>query len=432
MGKKIEEFYAESYNGVLREEEIERVLDGMLAQVPDVKRVLLVPPDITRCYSYAGNITRYCYRCLLGRADVKIMPALGTHREMTREEQIRFIGEDIPEEAYLYHNWQTDTVSIGSIPASYIEEISGGRCRMEIDAEVNHKLVDGSFDLIISVGQVVPHEVVGMANYSKNILVGLGGRQMINKSHMIGAACNMETIMGNTDSPVRKLFDYVEEHFLEGVPLLYVLTVTTEEGQETKVHGIFAGGTRAVYERACALAKRWNITYLPERVKKVVAYLEPQEFTSTWVGNKAVYRTRMIIADGGELLVLAPGLQHFGENDEADALIRKYGYRGTPYVMKLRGKGKFDHADMVAAHIIHSSTEGRFTITYATDPSKVTREEIEGIGYNHMDYKKAVERYDIHNLEDGYHGMPDGETVYIVKAPALGLWKVKEEDLPEI
>ena len=426
MGKKIKEFFAENYNGVLDRGEIERVLDGVLAQFPDAKRVLLVPPDITRCYSYAGVITAYCYRHLSGQAEVKIMPALGTHRMMTREEQVSFIGEDIPKEAYLTHNWRTDTVKIGTIPASYIEEISGGKCSMEIDAEVNHMLVDQSFDLIISVGQVVPHEVVGMANYSKNILVGLGGRQMINKSHMVGAVCDMETIMGNTDSPVRRMLDYAEEHFLKGVPLVYVLTVTTEENHEAAVHGIFAGGTRAPYERACELAKRWNITYLPERVKKVVAYLEPQEFTSTWVGNKAVYRTRMMIADGGELLVLAPGLLHFGENEEVDALIRQYGYRGTPYVMRLREEGKFAHADMVAAHMIHSSSEGRFTITYATDSSKVTKEEVEAIGYRHMEYQEAVKRYDVHKMEDGYHVMPDGEEIYVVKAPALGLWKVED------
>lgn len=427
MGNVKNEYSAETYDGILSEVQINQVLDSMLAQEPDAARVLLVPPDITRCYSYAGKITNYCYHRLTSQgAEVSIMPALGTHRMMTREEQISFIGGDIPEEAYLYHNWRTDTVTIGTIPASYIEEITDGICSMEIEAEVNHMLVDGSFDLIISIGQVVPHEVVGMANYSKNILVGLGGRQMINKSHMVGAVCDMETIMGNTDSPVRRMLDYAEEHFLAEVPLVYVLTVTTEEDHEAVVHGIYTGGSRKPYEKACELAKRWNITYLPERVHKVVAYLEPHEFTSTWVGNKAVYRTRMMIEDGGELLVLAPGLLHFGENDEVDSLIRKYGYRGTPYVMKLREEGTFDHADMVAAHIIHSSSEGRFRITYATDSSKVTKEEVEGIGYGHVEYEDAARRYDMRVLPDGYCMMPDGEEIYVVKAPALGLWKVEE------
>lgn len=426
MGKQMNEYSAESYDGVLSEKEIYQVADQMLSQAADAKRVLLVPPDITRCYSYAGKITGYCYRRLSGQAEVKIMPALGTHRMMTREEQVSFIGEDIPAEAYLYHNWRTDTVNLGMVPASFIEEISDGKCSLDIDVELNCSLMDGSFDLIISIGQVVPHEVVGMANYSKNILVGLGGRQMINKSHMVGAICDLEKIMGNTDSPVRRLFDYAEEHFLADVPLVYVLTVTTEENHEAAVHGIFTGGSRRPYEKACELAKRWNITYLPRRVHKVVAYLEPEEFTSTWVGNKSVYRTRMMIEDGGELLVLAPGLVHFGENEEVDALIRKYGYRGTPYVMRLREEGKFDNADMVAAHIIHSSSEGRFQITYATDPAKVTKEEVEGIGYGHMDYAEAAARYDMSVLPDGYCVMPDGEEIYVVKAPALGLWRTKE------
>ncbi len=423
MLKNMKEYSAKSFDGVISDQEVFRVLDQTLEQVKGAKRVLLVPPDITRCYSYAGKITGYCYRKLAKEAEVKIMPALGTHRMMTREEQVSFIGGDIPESAYLYHNWRTDTVKIGTIPAAYIEKISDGTSRLDIDAEVNKCLVDGSFDLILSIGQVVPHEVVGMANYSKNILVGLGGRQMINQSHMVGAIYNLENIMGETDTPVRLLFDYAEENFLKDVPLAYILTVTTEENHEAQIHGIFTGAARRPFEQAAELAKRWNITYLPKRVHKVVAYLEPEEFTSTWVGNKAIYRSRMIIEDGGELLVLAPGLLHFGENDEVDGLIRQYGYRGTPYALNLWKDGKFANADMVAAHIMHGSTEGRFTVTYATDTSKVTKEEVESIGYCHMDYQEAAARYDMEKLPDGYYTMPDGEEIYVIKTPALGLWK---------
>ncbi len=426
MLKQIQEYYAESHDGTISDQEVFRVIDQTLAQVKDVRRVLLVPPDITRCYSYAGVITGYCYRQLSAGADVKIMPALGTHRMMTREEQISFIGEDIPESAYLYHDWRKDTVKLGTVPASYIREVTNGACDVDVDVEVNRCLVDKSFDLVISVGQVVPHEIVGMANYSKNILVGLGGRHMINTSHMIGAICDLEKIMGNMDTPVRLLFDYAEEKYLADVPLLYLLTVTTQENHQAAIHGIYAGASRKPFEQASRLAMDWNITYLPKRVHKVVAYLEPEEFTSTWVGNKSVYRTRMMIEDGGQLLVLAPGLLHFGENDEVDALIRQYGYRGTPYVLKLREEGKFDQADMVAAHIIHSSSEGRFTITYATDPKKVSKEEVEGVGYCHMDYDEAAARYDIKNLPDGYCTMPDGEEIYVVKAPALGLWRTRD------
>lgn len=423
MLKQLREYEAQSRDGVLSSREVFGVVDQLLAQMEGARRILLVPPDITRCYSGAGEITGYCYRRLSAQAEVHIMPALGTHRMMIRDEQIRFIGEDIPESAYRYHNWRTDTVKLGSVPASYIERVSEGTSSMDIDVEVNRHLVDGSYDRILSIGQVVPHEVVGMANYSKNILVGLGGRQMINQSHMVGAVYNLERIMGNIDTPVRLLFDYAEEHFLAEVPLAYILTVATEKNHQTQIHGIFTGASRRPFEKAGELAKKWNITILPKRVPKVVAYLEPEEFTSTWVGNKAVYRSRMIVEDGGELLVLAPGLIHFGESEEADELIRRYGYRGTPYVQKLCAEGRFENADMVAAHIMHSSTEGRFTITYATIPEKVSREEIEGIGYQYMDYQEAAARYDMETLPDGYYTMPDGEEIYVIKSPALGLWR---------
>lgn len=436
MKLELQERHAQTENGVLAEKEAFQILEETLAdalekignsQEENVRkpRILLVPPDITRCYSWGGKLTAWCYRRLERLADVWIMPATGTHRPMTRDEQEDFIGKDIPAERYLIHDWQNGTVKLGQIPASFVEQVTDGRCSLSVDVEVDCRLTDGSFDLVISLGQVVPHEVIGMANYSKNMLVGLGGRDMINQSHMIGAVCNLETIMGNIDTPVRKIFDYAQEHFLSRIPLLYVLTVTTKAGEEAALHGIFTGTGREAFENAGRLSKHWNITYLDRRAKKVVAYLEPGEFTSAWVGNKAVYRTRMIVADGGELLILAPGVEKFGENEEVDRLIRICGYRGTPHVMKLRKEGLFDNMDMAAAHIIHSSSEGRFRITYATDPEKLSRQDIESVGFEYADVAEAMKRYPIEKLQDGWQTMPDGEEIYVVKNPALGVWKTR-------
>lgn len=422
MLEGMKEYSVFSQKGAVSRAEVERLLDQMIEDLPMAASILLVPPDITRCYSYSGPITAYLYNRLSEDARVNIMPALGTHRAMTREEQIVLFGADIPEEAYLYHDWRKDTVNIGTVPAKAVKEMTEGKCCIDVPVEVDRRVVSGAYDLIISVGQVVPHEVVGMANYSKNILVGLGGRHMINKSHMIGAICNMEKIMGNTDSPVRALFDYGESHFLKNVPLVYVLTVTTQKEGAAVVHGVFAGAARRVFEQACELARAVNIIHVPKRAKKVVAYLEPEEFSTTWVGNKAVYRTRMMIEDGGELLVIAPGLKSFGENQEVDALIRRYGYRGTPYTMELVNQGVFQNAAMAAAHMIHSSSEGRFGITYAVNPEFVSKEEMEQTGYKYMDIGAALSRYPIHEFQDGYRTMDDGEEIYVVKAPALGLW----------
>ena len=388
------------------------------------KRILLLPPDHTRLYSGGGKICAMYYNLLKDNCIVDIMPALGTHEIMSEAECKMFFGEDVPYERVIAHSWKTDIVKLGEVPAEFVSEISEGLVNTKIDVEVNKRLVSGEYDLIISIGQVVPHEVVGMANYSKNIFVGCGGSSMINSSHMLGAFYGMERIMGKDNSPVRKVFDYAEEYFIKDMPLMYVLTVTTNTDCGMHIHGLFIGRERKLFEEAVALSREKNINYLDKPLKKVVVYLDGREFKSTWLGNKAVYRTRMAIADGGELIVLAPEVAKFGEDTENDRLIRKYGYVGREKVLELVNKNEDLSANLsVAAHLIHGSSDGRFSITYCT--RKLTKEEVEGVNFKYMPYEEAVKKYDITKLVDGYNTF-DGEEIFYISNAALGLWATKD------
>lgn len=388
-----------------------------------LSKVLIIPPDYTRMYSGAGRITAAYYDLLKDRCEIDILPALGTHEPMTREECLAFFGKEVPFEKLIVHNWRTDVVKLGEVPAEFVSEVSQGLVNEKIDVEVNRLIVDKSYDLIISVGQVVPHEVVGMANYSKNIFVGCGGSNMINSSHMLGAFYGMERIMGKDFSPVRKVFDYAQEHYLADVPLMYVLTVTTNEGDETNIHGMFIGNKRELFEQAVSLSQQLNLTYVDKPLQKVVVYLDPREFKSTWLGNKAVYRTRMAIADGGELIILAPGIRKFGEDDENDRLIRKYGYVGRENVLRLvKENMDLQNNLSVAAHLIHGSSDGRFSITYCTE--KLSEQEVRGAAFGYMPYEQAKQKYDPAVLTDGFHTIGD-ERIFYISNPALGLWAVK-------
>ena len=406
-------------------EQLEKMLDDLLVQYPDAKKVLIIPPDYTRCYSYAGEITQLLYKKLSPSAQIDVMPALGTHMAMNEDEMQKFFGDVVPRDRIIVHHWQTDTVCLGYVPAEVCSEISNGLFPEQIDVEVNHLLVDGGYDLILSVGQVVPHEVVGMANYSKNIFVGTGGREMINKSHMLSAICGMEKALGVIDSPARKVYDYAQQHFIDGkLPLVYLQTVTTRENDTLKLHGLYIGESRKPFEKAAELAQKLNIVHVDHRAKKVVTYLDPEELKTTWVGNKGIYRTRMTVADGGELIVLAPGVIAFGENEEMDKMTRKYGYTGTEHILELYRQGVFEGRLMSAAHLMQGSTEGRFTVTYATKPENLSKEEIESVGYQWADYNEITKRYNPETLKEGWNVLPDGEDVYFVGTPALGLWKV--------
>ena len=261
---------------------------------------------------------------------------------------------------------------------------------------------------------------VSLANYGKNIFVGCGGSSMINSSHMLGAFYGMERIMGRDFSPVRRVFDYAQEHFLSNIPLVYVLTTTTNKGDDVTIHGLYIGTERAQFEAAVKKSQEINLTHMDKRLNKVVVYLDPREFKSTWLGNKSIYRTRMAIADGGELIVLAPAVAHFGEDEENDRLIRKYGYVGRENVLKLVE----EHEDLrenlsVAAHLIHGSSDGRFKITYCA--GKLTEEEVRGAAFNYMPYEQAVAKYDPAKLVDGFNTV-DGEEIFYISNPALGLW----------
>ncbi len=418
--------YADSELGLSRQAIHDALLKSLEGR--ELKHVLIIPPDYTRFHSNSGYITNVYYHALVDNGcEVDILPALGTHVPVTKEEAAIMFG-DIPYEKFIPHNWRTDVMKIGEVPAEYLEEITEGLWHDAVDVEINRLVMDEKYDLILSIGQVVPHEVIGMANHAKNLFVGVGGADMINKSHMVGAVYGMERMMGKDHTPVRKIFDYGMEHFLNERPILFVLTVTTAPGGNIRTHGLFIGDKRNALEAAIALAQEKNIDFVETGIKKCVVYLTPDEFHSTWLGNKSVYRTRMAIADDGELLVLAPGIERFGEDDQVDKLIRKYGYRGR--LNTLEQFEKPENQDLrdnmgAAAHLIHGSSDGRFTITYAV--KDISKEEIEGVGFRAADYDEMVKRYDPEKLQYGYNTLPDGEEIYFIPNPALGLWINKEK-----
>ncbi len=390
------------------------------------RKALLLPPDFTRFHSKAGLIVQLLYAMLSPNCQVDIMPALGTHVPMSIFEKQRMFGSEIPADHFFDHDWRNDIVRVGEVPADFIAEVSGGLVKYPIQVEINKRLFDPSYDQIISIGQVVPHEVVGMANYNKNIFVGCGGKDIINRSHFLGASYGMERMMGRADTPVRKVFNYAEEHFLSKLPLNYILTVTSTSKVETQLNGLFIGNNYQLFEAAVKFSQARNLDLLERPLKKVVVYIDPEEFKSTWLGNKAIYRTRMAIADGGELIIMAPGVKQFGEDQAIDALIRKYGYVGSKKVLQLvEQEPDLKNNLSAAAHLIHGSSEDRFHITYAVED--LTKDEIEKANFKYLPYHEAVRRYNPDLMENGFNRLKDGEEVFYISNPALGLWALKEK-----
>ncbi len=405
--------------------------DGLVSALDRLgtrKKVLAVPPDFTRCHSRAGELTEFTWD-YYGDRLTDILPALGTHTPMTKAELKKMFGK-VPLNLFREHNWRTSLVTLGEVPGEFVRQVGEGKVSYPWPAQVNRLLIEGNFDLILSIGQVVPHEVSGMANYNKNIFVGTGGEKGINRSHFLGAVYGMERIMGRADNPVRKLYNYAAEHFAKDMPVVYVLTVVAvgEDGS-LKTRGLFIGDDAECFNLAAQLSLKVNFTMLDEPLEKVVVYLDPAEYRSTWLGNKSIYRTRMAMADGGRLTVLAPGLQQFGEDPQIDKLIRKYGYVGTERVLEaVENNDDIKQNLSAAAHLIHGSSEGRFQITYC--PGKVTRQEIESVNFKYAPLSEMMKRYDPKKLRNGFNTLTDGEKIFFISNPAIGLWSFKDRFIP--
>lgn len=413
-----------SETNVLSEEDLRKGLAEAFNKLGAKKKVLAIPPDFTRFHSHAGILTRLTWEYYKEKL-TDILPALGTHVAMT-EKEIKTMFGNTPLNLFRVHDWRKDVVTLGEVPSDFIYQQSEGKLDYGWKAQVNNLLIEGDFDLILSLGQVVPHEVIGMANYNKNIFVGTGGPEGINKSHFLGAVYGMEHIMGRADNPVRRVYNYASEHFAKHLPIIYVQTVVSQgfDGQ-LKVRGLYIGDDIECFNRAAELSLKVNFQMVEEPLKKVVVYLDPSEFKSTWLGNKSIYRTRMAIADGGELIVLAPALKEFGEDKQIDMLIRKYGYVGTPKVLQfVKENDDLKNNLSAAAHLIHGSSEGRFSITYC--PGHLTKKEIESINFKYVDLNEMEKKYNPERLTDGFNVMPDGEKIFYVSNPALGLWAYKD------
>lgn len=414
-----------SENTVIGPNELEYGVYSALVKLGQKKKVLVLPPDFTRFHSRAGDITTLIYKYYRENLS-DILPALGTHFPMT-DAEIAEMFKGVPAELFRIHDWRNDVVTVGTVPGDFISEITEGKLSYSWPAQLNKLLVDGKHDLILSIGQVVPHEVVGMANYNKNLFVGTGGPEGINKSHFVGAVYGMERMMGKADTPVRKLLNYASDNFIKDLPVVYIQTVIGRDDKgELVIRGLYIGDDYEVFKLASDLSIKVNFIVLDKPIDKAVVYLDPSEFKSTWLGNKSIYRTRMAMADDGELVILAPGLREFGEDKEIDRLIRKYGYRGTPATLKALDENPelMDNLS-AAAHLIHGSSEGRFSITYC--PGHLSKQEIESVNFKYAVLDDMLKKYDPAVLTEGVNRMPDGEEIYYISNPAVGLWASKDK-----
>ncbi|QDS97199.1 lactate racemase domain-containing protein [Adhaeretor mobilis] len=419
---------------MLSDSEVFKKVDTLLSDLSPMRRVLLLAPDATRSSSFAGEIASYIYHKLIDRTDVHLTPTVGTHEPDEKDwRSIREMYRDIPESAYKLH--EHDEVAglydLGVLPDDEILRISGGEFAAPVPVQVNRNLVEGNYDQVFSIGQVVPHEVMGFANYDKNVFIGAGGKNFIDTSHWISALCGIDNVLGKIDSAPRQLLDAASALAKRDPRFPSVHYLLTVRGQSSAgdigTHDFFCGTSKETFYRAAKLSLRENCHASNQPYQQVIVRLNEKKYRSFWLSNKAIYRTRRAIATGGTIHVIAPGLDRLGENEIQSKLIGKYGYCGTQGVKQILQIDPEMQANVgVAAHLIHGSTENRFHVRYYTHHSSellsACRFADGQLGYSLEDIETAHERFSELTVGESFNA---DQRRLVIDDPGLGLWITK-------
>ena len=406
----------------LTDEQVRRIVEDALAGLATAgKRVLLIVPDATRT-APVGLIFRPLHE-LVGRsaAEFDVMIALGTHPAMSEAAIDRRLEITSEERAgryasvrYFNHAWDDPAALalIGTIPASEIAELSGGLFAMDVPVTVNRTLYD--YDQLIIAGPVFPHEVVGFSGGNKYLFPGVGGPEVLNFFHWLGAVITNPLIIGDKWTPVRRVVDRAAA--MVNLPKLAFCMVV----QERKLAGLFAGTPEAAWSQAADLSARVHIARKPRAFRTVLS-CAPLMYDDLWVGGKCMYKLEPVVADGGELIIYAP---HITEVSPVHgALIERLGYHTRDYFLKQWDRFN-DEPWGVLAHSTHVRGIGeydaatgierpRIQVTLATGIPEAVCRKIK-LGYRDP---ASIRREDYANREhEGILLVPSaGETLYRLK-----------------
>jgi nickel-dependent lactate racemase len=414
----IGKYYTDQF---LDESDVRDLMAEVLSQAGlDGKRVLVIIPDHTRT-APIPLFFRLFYELLGGRvAALDYLVALGTHQPMGEEALNKLVGVTAAERAEKYgdvrifnHRWdQPDTfVTIGTIPAAEIEEITGGLMRLEVPVALNKLIFD--YDQLIICGPTFPHEVVGFSGGNKYFFPGIGGPEVINFTHWLGAVITSMKVIGTKHTPVRQVIDRASS-FIDKSKLCFSLVVR-DEG----LAGLFIGTPEEAYEHAADLSAKLHIVYVDKPFQRVLSVM-PEMYDDLWTAAKGMYKLEPAIADGGEVIIYAPHITEVSYTH--GRILDQIGYHVRDYFLKQWDRFK-QYPWGVLAHSTHLRGIGTFEdgversrirVTLATG---IPEERCRRINLGYMD-PATIEPEDWANRED--------EGILLVRKAGEMLYKISE------
>jgi nickel-dependent lactate racemase len=339
------------------------VLTAIVEQALDVvqpgERVLAIIPDKTRddnthhLFPVAAD-----FLAQRGVASFDALVAQGTHPPMSESQKLAKIGRTEFSGQLFDHRWDEpdELITIGELSAETVRQLTNGLLQHAIPVSLNKLLAPGIYDTVLVFGATVPHEVAGFAGGAKYFFPGVAGPELTHTTHWLGALAGIENIIGQVDTPTRRLIEAAAD--LIPARIISLNTVVSRNGNDELVtYALFAGNIREAFRRAAEVSRQVHIRYTDRKYKRVVALLDPH-YDELWVGGKASYKLGAIVEEGGELIIYAPHLSKLSETH--GRLSEKYGYAPLESVRDMLGVSQELRENLcIAAHLAHVAYAGR-------------------------------------------------------------------------
>ena len=346
----------------LSEEEIRLLMREALTPADlDGKRVLIIIPDGTRT-APVPRLFRLFHELLAARVDaLDYLIALGTHQLMSETAINQRVGITAAERSGQYanvnifnHRWDLPEtfVTLGQITAAEMETITDGLMSEAVDVRLNKMVFD--YDQIIICGPTFPHEVVGFSGGNKYFFPGIGGDEVINFSHWLGAVMTSYDVIGTKYTPVRRVIDKAAA--MIDKPKLCFSMVVKNQGKIPQLAGLYIGTPEEAYDAAADLSAKLHIVWVDKPYKQVMAVM-PDMYEDIWTAAKGMYKTEPAIAAGGEVIIYAPHIDEvsYSHGSQLDEI----GYHVRDYFIKQWSKFK-DYPGGVLAHSTHLRGMGQY------------------------------------------------------------------------
>lgn len=388
-----------SYRSYLTTSSLTEIIHAALDVVQPGERVLAIIPDKTRddnTHVLFPIATEFLTK--RGVASFDALVAQGTHPPMSETQKCTKIGADTFAGQLFDHRWDdpTELITLGELSAETVKELTNGLIENAVPVSINKLLAPGIYDTVLVFGATVPHEVAGFAGGAKYFFPGVAGPELTHTTHWLGALAGIENIIGQVDTPTRRLIEAATD-LIEARIISLNTVVSRTSDDELVTYALFTGDIREAFRRAAEVSRQVHIRYTGRKYKKVVALLDPH-YDELWVGGKASYKLGAIIEEGGELIIYAPHLTRLSETH--GALIEKYGYAPLESVRDMLGISQELRENLcIAAHLAHVAYAGRldergkvvprYKITMATGLDEETCRRV-NLGYlDHRTFEMA-------------------------------------------